>query len=427
MVVIDPGGLGDRRSRHEPPGSHRPGYRAVVQRLVCLLIFLSALPDAMVVPVLKDLMVDRYGVTRTQAQAFLLVNLIGAALAVALMPRLQRSVTPLRLLVMASVADAVLLSAPWFPLGWSGTMVVRTLEGVPDAITFGLLLQLLGRSGRGSVPARLGLGSMVLLGGVGCGMALGGLAGKLVGPGQERVVFLLGAASSALVAVLVLVRSSSIAGATEPTDEGHAAITAAARGSSASVPASVPPWVVLSMAFVDRATGGVLTGTLSLFLAGFFPYDASERGWMVGLPLLAMAAGAWPAGAAAARIGTLQVRLVAGMTYAAALAVVPFVGDAQPLLVALLAVLGLAGAALLPTSLALEHAVDRGAAGFTAFATSGGIGYASGAVIPVMVLGVAGEGAASYQGIIVGFALLHAAVTCCAIATTRGWRGGAVS
>ncbi|MEY4534518.1 MAG: hypothetical protein RLZZ246_836, partial [Planctomycetota bacterium] len=305
MVVIDPGGLGDRRSRDEPSGSHRPGYRAGVQRLVCLLIFLSALPDAMVVPVLKDLMVDRYGVTRTQAQAFLLVNLIGAALAVALMPRLQRGVTPLRLLVIASVADTVLLSAPWFPLGWSGTMVVRTLEGVPDAITFGLLLQLLGRSGRGSVPARLGLGSMVLLGGVGCGMALGGLAGKLVGPGQERVVFLLGAASSALVAVLVLVGSSSIAGAAVPTDEDHAAITAAGRGSSASVPA----WVVLSMAFVDRATGGVLTGTLSLFLAGFFPYDASERGWMVGLPLLAMAAGAWPAGAAAARIGTLQVRL----------------------------------------------------------------------------------------------------------------------
>ena len=388
-----------------------------MQRLVCLLIFLSALPDAMVVPVLKDLCVDRYGVTRTQAQAFLLVNLLGAAAAIGVVARLQRSVEPVRLLIAASLLDALLIACLWLPLGWPGTMAVRALEGVPDAITFGVLMQLLGRSVRGSLAGRLGLGSMVLLGGVGCGMALGGLAAKLMGPGSERVVFVLGASSSALVAVLATASPGVLQGGFDahqelPTGDGD-------RSTGLHAARTVPGWVVLAMAFVDRATGGVLTGTLSLFLAGFFPYDAGERGWMVGLPLLAMAVGAWPAGVIANRFGTLRVRLWAGAMYAIALAAVPFVGDSQPALVGVLAVLGLAGAALLPTSLALEHAVDRGAVGFTAFATSGGVGYASGAVIPVMVLGVAGDAASSYQGIIVGFALLHAAVTCCAIAGSR--------
>ena len=417
MVVTVPARLW-RSARFDRPRRLAPGYRSRVQRLVCLLIFLSALPDAMVVPVLKDLCVDRYGVTRTQAQAFLLVNLLGAAAASGVVARLQRSVDPIRLLIVASVLDAILIACLWLPLGWPGTMAVRALEGVPDAITFGVLMQLLSRSVSGSAAGRLGLGSMVLLGGVGCGMAIGGLSARLMGPGSERVVFVLGAGSSALVAVLAAACPRPLQGTADPRPvQASTNVRGAIVGPEAV--RTVPAWVVLSMAFVDRATGGVLTGTLSLFLAGFFPYDAGERGWMVGLPLLAMAVGAWPAGVLAQRLGTLRVRQWAGATYALALAAVPFVGDSQPALVSALAVLGLAGAALLPTSLALEHAVDRGPVGFTAFATSGGVGYASGAVIPVMVLGVAGDAASSYQGIIVGFALLHAAVTCCAVATAR--------
>ena len=46
--------------------------------LVLLLILLSALPDAMLVPVLRDLLVERYGASAEAAQAFLAVNLLGA-------------------------------------------------------------------------------------------------------------------------------------------------------------------------------------------------------------------------------------------------------------------------------------------------------------------------------------------------------------
>ena len=58
--------------------------------LVLLLILLSALPDAMLVPVLRDLLVERYGASAEAAQAFLAVNLLGAGLAVPLVRWLRR-------------------------------------------------------------------------------------------------------------------------------------------------------------------------------------------------------------------------------------------------------------------------------------------------------------------------------------------------
>ena len=42
------------------------------------LLLLSALPDAMVAPVLRQLLVDRYGVSDGAAHMFMSVNLLGA-------------------------------------------------------------------------------------------------------------------------------------------------------------------------------------------------------------------------------------------------------------------------------------------------------------------------------------------------------------
>ena len=62
--------------------------------LVLLLILLSALPDAMLVPVLRDLLVERYGASAQAAQAFLAVNLLGAALAIPLSAQVRSGYDP---------------------------------------------------------------------------------------------------------------------------------------------------------------------------------------------------------------------------------------------------------------------------------------------------------------------------------------------
>ena len=46
--------------------------------LGCLLLGLAAVPDAMVMPVLHDLSVDRFGVSEGAAHGFMAVNIIGA-------------------------------------------------------------------------------------------------------------------------------------------------------------------------------------------------------------------------------------------------------------------------------------------------------------------------------------------------------------
>ena len=62
--------------RLEPQGLSR--RQRVLRIGAMVLLFLSALPDAMVVPVLHQLMVERYGVSAAAAHAFMCVNLLGA-------------------------------------------------------------------------------------------------------------------------------------------------------------------------------------------------------------------------------------------------------------------------------------------------------------------------------------------------------------
>ena len=51
------------------------GVRSLL--MVAVLLVLTALPDAMVVPILEEILVDRYGVGPGPAHAFLAVNLLG--------------------------------------------------------------------------------------------------------------------------------------------------------------------------------------------------------------------------------------------------------------------------------------------------------------------------------------------------------------
>jgi hypothetical protein len=53
--------------------------------LGCVLLGIAAIPDAMVVPVLHDLTVERFGVSEGAAHAFMAVNFIGALLVVGLL------------------------------------------------------------------------------------------------------------------------------------------------------------------------------------------------------------------------------------------------------------------------------------------------------------------------------------------------------
>ena len=96
-------------------------------RIVILLIFLSALPDALVVPVLKDLFADRYGVSTSQAQLFLAVNLLGALLAIPLVKYMRQRMSGWAVVSSTALMDGILLAIMWLPIVFNGTLALRTI------------------------------------------------------------------------------------------------------------------------------------------------------------------------------------------------------------------------------------------------------------------------------------------------------------
>lgn len=373
------------------------------------LILLSALPDAMLVPVLRDLFVDRYGVAAEGAQAFLAVNLLGAGLAVPLVRWLRRRWPAWSVAAAGALADAALLGLMWLPIGFGPTLAVRVLEGVADVATFAALFQILGQVGGRPEAWRMGVGASMLIGGLGGGAVLGGVAVKASSMGPT-VAFVIGAASCVLTAIAAWVGSGAL-DRTAPVAERPEWQAGPARGAM---------WPVLLMAASDRATGAALTAVFGSFLTRNLGYDPAQRGMLVGLPLMLMALGAAPAGWLADRWGTLRVRTISAVIYAVCFAQVAWLGFSTAALSGVLLLLGAAAAPLLPASLSLAAKAGRGTAGLAAFRAAGDAGYFIGIVAVVSVgAWIGGDSLATQQGLMLAFGLAHLACTLVSLGRLR--------
>jgi len=169
------------------------------------------------------------------------------------------------------------------------------------------------------------------------------------------------------------------------------------------------------MAFADRATGGLITTTLPLVLAGFLGYSKQQRGWLIGLPLLLMALCTGPAGALCDRVGSLRVRVLAGLAYAAAFAMIPAAASSQSVLAVAMVAVGFSAAALFASSLALAAESGGSTVALGSFRAAGDVGFFSGTTLSIALLaalGGAGEPTyRDYASVIVLFACMHAVVT----------------
>ena len=119
-----------------------------MRTLIVILIFLSAMPDTMAAPVVKELIMDRYRADSLLAQMFNGINLLGAIAALPLLWFARSSNRSISWVIWASIADALLLGSMALPLGPGWTMVARALEGVTDVIVFAALFDLVRRASR---------------------------------------------------------------------------------------------------------------------------------------------------------------------------------------------------------------------------------------------------------------------------------------
>lgn len=379
--------------------------------MLAILILLSAMPDTMAAPVVKELFMDRYGASLQLAQIFNGINLFGALVALPLLWIVRRKDRSVSLVVWGSIADAILLGAMAFPLGLGWTLALRALEGVTDVIVFAALFDLVRRSSRGHVGAGMGIASTPLLVGLGCGAMLGGLVVRQSAAGSSaNWLFGLSAILSLAVAGLMLLTRHWHARA----DTTHLALTDSNCDTDQANTQRDPTWPALAMTFSDRATGGLITGTLPIALAQVFGFSPLARGLLVGLPLLLMALGTGPSGWLCDRLGSLRVRISAGIVYAICFALLPIAGDQTVALGIVMVLIGLSASTLFSSSMALVIRSGPATMALGAFRGAGDLGFLSGSVLSVVLLSsLGGESPtyANYAAVLMIFAGFHALTT----------------
>lgn len=372
--------------------------------MALVMLFVSALPDALVVPLLNELFVVRYGVGAAAAHWFMAINLIGAVAVLPLLVLMRRCMTSATILLIAAATNALLLTVMWLPIGFAATIGVRFVEGAADLLVFAVLFDLLAKAGTQITRGRrLGIAGMVLMFGLACGMVLGGT----VAGDEARKVFLIGGVACGVVALAAAIGWRWLNGLVSscPVVTEAGAIETKRR----------PLWPVLGMVFSDRAIAGLMAATLPLYFSSVAGLGPVERGWLIGVPLLMMALGAWPAGFLGDRIGHLKLRTIAALLYAGAIAVVTLAADMPfAMCIGVMALVGAGGAALLPTSLALATGSGRGSLAMGAYRSSGDVGYLIGIAMAGTLLAILGgesPNATTFAQVILGFAAVHLVVT----------------
>lgn len=396
------------------------GFQPRALAMVSVLLVLTALPDAMVVPILEEILVDRYDVGPGLAHAFLAVNLIGGLCALPILGWAAARGRPVVAVSVAAAVDAALLGAMWLPIGFGPTIALRAMEGVADVVVFAVIFDLVGRAGgqqrRG---LRYGLAAAFLSVALGGGAILGGQIARIekAATGVEASVFLVGAGACLLAAILAVAWRGPLRRLKGLRLDEDERIEVKPRRSQA------PLWPLLLIAASDRAAGGLLTGTLGLFLASAVGLEPAVRGGLVGSVLLLMGLGAVPAGVIADRFGALRIRLIGSIAFGLGIMVLPQVADALPLLVVVMSVMGIGGAVLLPTSLSLLDRLHGGLVGMGGFRAAGDIGFLSGVsvagvlVVTLVEPATAGAATNAYGLIFAAFGAIHLAVTAIAVPT----------
>lgn len=360
--------------------------------MVCLLVGLAALPDAMIPLALKAGVMDRWGVSPASAHWFVAASLAGAFVAVPMLRWLQSRYGPGKLVGGAALVNGLALVALWSPISFSFAMGVRVIEGMADIVSLAVLLGLLEAGRQHTAGSRFGPAGLALMLGLALGAVIGGVSAPSIGGG----VFLIGAAMCLLLALVAAGWARPLGLLSKRQAKATAAIVKSGRRSSL--------WPALTFAFGDRAIGAVVSVTATLYLIDELNRSSSFVGAAVGASLAILAIGAWPAGLLADRIGALPVRVVSVVGYAgafAALAAAPWMNMTAVLLV--LVILGIAGAGLYPTTLIIASRAGGGSVDMGGVHAVGSLGYLVG-ILGAGIMMTAESGAGQYQTVLLMFA-----------------------
>ena len=259
--------------------------------LMGLLAVSIMMPVTLPVPILRELVGERFAVSELLTSLFMSINMIGAAIAAPIAGALADRIGKRRPLVIgALVVDALCFVAMSLDTSFPLFLGIRFIEGCAHIFALSLLLSISaslgGEEGRGFTMGVTGAGMML---GVAIGAPIGGVLGRedVLRPLMTGAGLLVGAAVLASFALLDPKSTESRPGAGEIWQ-------AIKRHRSMIAP--------LVFAFADRFTVGFYTTTFSLFASGLHGADPPQVGMWIAVFMLPFALLSFPFGVLADRL-----------------------------------------------------------------------------------------------------------------------------
>ena len=270
-----------------------------------VLALLTLLPVTLPVPVLRELVQQRFDVSELATSAFMSVNMIGAFFAAPLAGALADRWGRRRALLIAALAlDACCFLALSADVPFAAFMAIRFAEGCAHISALSLLMGI-ASSARPEHERSLALGVVgsALLLGVALGAPLGGRLG-----GQDALLPLrVGAAVVLLAAALAagIVRETGRAGERRP---GFGEIARLVRAH----PLVALP---LSFSFIDRFTVGFFTSTFVFLVRQEHLFPPARVGLLIASFMLPFALLSFPFGLAAQRTSRVAFLIGGSLIY----------------------------------------------------------------------------------------------------------------
>lgn len=339
----------------------------------CLLLGLATIPDVMVVPVLKELTVDRFGISEGDAHYFMAVNLLGALLAVCVLTVLNRAVSSTVLLLGSAIISAVLMAAMAVATSWEAFLALRCLEGGTDLMLLAIPLRIIASAGsKGRFAGRMGGGFTVMM----IGMAIGAGAGGRIGNNDPTAVFWAGAGIMLLITLIVVFVRKTIDN-----------VPSSPRPEARNCPLLPKEWIGAGFLALDRGLAALVSTSLPILLASGFAVGSITLGVALGGMFLALAAFAAPFGILADRYGGGKIRLIASTLCGSSLACLGLLAWLPPVVVLppCLLLYGVGAAGSLPSAFSVAVRQEASNLVFSSLQAAGQAGYAIG-VMGGMVL-----------------------------------------
>lgn len=355
------------------------------------VMFLMMMPETLPVPVLRGLVIDRFGVSDGLATLFMVANMLGALIAAPLAGLwVDRSGRRRRLCVLALFADALAMQALAHPVDYSTFLALRVVEGGCHIVALTLLMSLVAdaaRERRGRALGWLGVGLTL---GVATGAAVGGVIGK-----HDPLLTLHSA--SALLLLACAAAAALLPPDTAPGRRpGIREVAAAFR----DAPAIRTP---LLLAFIDRFTVGFFTTGFPLLLAGVHGVDRPTIGMLLAAFLYPFGLLSYPFGRLAERWSRRRLVGWGSLLYGAGVISVGLVPVGGLWLV--MPILGVGSAIMfIPTLLwLLERSPGIGrSTAMASFHAAGSLGFLLGPLCCGLLVGLADDPATGY---VVAFAI----------------------